>query len=68
MSAGATADQLAKIERSLDYDASPPSGLIMPLPDGASPKAINEIQSALTVGRGGLTLVETTNQGFGAKG
>ena len=37
----------------------------MPQPDGASPKSIKEIQAALTAGKGGLTLVETTAQGFG---
>ena len=37
----------------------------MPQPDGVSPKAIKEIQAALTQGKGHVTLVETTSQGFG---
>ena len=44
----------------------PGGGAIMPQPDGISPKAIKEIQSALTTGKGAITLVETTGQGFGA--
>ena len=64
VSAGATADQLAKIERSLDYDASPRGGLIMPLPDGSTNAPI-QLKAALTAGLGAVNLVETTAQGFG---
>ena len=65
ISAGATADQLAKIERSLDYDASPRGGLIMPLPDGTNPNTPLQLKAALKQGLGAVNLVETTNQGFG---
>ena len=63
--AGLTAEQLANIERSLAYDASPPAGLVMPMPDGASQAIVNTIRTALTTGRGGLTPIETTAQAFG---
>ena len=63
--AGLTAEQLANIERSLAYDASPPAGLLMPMPDGASSEIINTIRGALTTGRGGLTPIETTAHAFG---
>ena len=66
VSAGATADQLAKIERSLDYDASPRGGLIMPLPDGIERKRSHSTQgSSNNRALGAVNLVETTNQGFG---
>ena len=63
--ASASARTYASIERSLGMDSSVVGGMIMPQPDGASPKSIKEIQAALTTGKGGLTLVETTAQGFG---
>ena len=63
--ASASAKTYAQIERSLGMDASPPSGMIMPQPDGASLNAIAQMKAALTTGKGGLTLVETTAHGFG---
>ena len=66
MIASASAKTYAQIEKSLGLDSSVVGGMIMPQPDGASPKSIKEIQGALTAGKGGLTLVETTSQGFGA--
>ena len=65
MIASASAKTYAQIEKSLGLDSSVVGGMIMPQPDGASPKSIKEIQGALTAGKGGLTLVETTSQGFG---
>ena len=64
-SAGVTADQLAKIERSLSYDASPPSGLLLPVPDGLSPAQVAGVRNALVNGKGAITPVETTAGGFG---
>ena len=66
ISAGITAETLAKIERSLKYDSSVPTGGIMPQPDAASKSAINQAHTALTEGKGGITLVETTAGGWGA--
>ena len=37
----------------------------MPQPDAASPAAVKQAQTALTQGKGGLTLVETTAGGWG---
>lgn len=59
------ADALAQIERSLGFDSSLPTGGLMPQPDGASPKAINQAQTALTTGKGGIALIETTTAGYG---
>ena len=65
-SAGVTADQLAKIERSLTYDASPLSGLLLPVPDGLSPATqVAGVRNALVNGKGAITPVETTAGGFG---
>ena len=64
VAAGASAEVLALIERSLKYDAMPRGGLIMPLPDGAT-NAPTQIKAALSQGLGAINLVETTNQGFG---
>ena len=64
--ASATAKTLGAIERSLGFDASIPGGMIMPQPDGITPKALTDIRGALTTGKGGLSLVETTSRGFGA--
>ena len=41
--AGVTASALARIENSLAYDAQPPTGLLMPLPDGASDKTMTGV-------------------------
>lgn len=64
-SAGFTAETLARIEKSLQDDASQPTGGIMPQPDGVSARAITQAQAALTSGKGATTLVETTAGGFG---
>ena len=66
--AGVSAEVLANIERSLKYDASIPGGNIMPQRDGISATAIAQIKGALTSGRGGLTLVETTRGFAGTNG
>ena len=63
--AGVTADTLAEIEISMKYDSSLPTGGLIPQPDGASPQAINQAQTALTTGKGGIALIETTAAGFG---
>ena len=61
--AGLSSQTLAYIERSLSYDARPPSGLILPQPDGLSTKGATQVKAALTDGRGGLTPIETTQAG-----
>lgn len=65
IAAGVTAGQLAKIEQSLSYDASVPTGGLLPLPDGVTATQANAAKSALTTGKGKTTLVETTRGGFG---
>ena len=66
--AGFTAEQLAKIEQSLSYDASIPTGSLMPLPDSISQDKVNKAQTTLSTGKGGITLMETTAGGFGQGG
>ena len=64
-SATFTAETLARIERSLQDDSKVPTGGIMPQPDGVSATGINQVKAAMTGGKGGLTLAETTASGFG---
>ena len=64
-SAGFTAETLARIEKSLQDDAKIPTGSILPQPDGVSPTGITQVKTAVTAGKGALTLVETTAGGFG---
>ena len=64
-SAGFTAETLARIEKSLQDDAKMPTGGIMPQPDGVSPTGITQVKTAVTAGKGALTLAETTASGFG---
>lgn len=63
--AGLTSDQLAKIEQSLKYDASVPTGALMPLPDGISSTQGTQFKAAASEGKGGLTGIETTGHGWG---
>ena len=65
VAAGASAEVLALVERSLKYDVMPRGGYIMPQPDGLSASGATHLRDALTVGRGGISIVETTAQGFG---
>lgn len=65
VAAGLTSKQLARIERSLAYEAEPPSGIMLPLPDGMSSRQTTAVNTALTTGRGGVTPIETTAGGFG---
>ena len=60
-----TAQQLAKIEKSLDYEAGIPPGHLLPIPDGLSNTSKNAVANTLANGRGGITPVETTAGGFG---
>ena len=64
-SAGFTAETLGKIEKSLQDDSKVPTGGIMPQPDGVSQTGITQVKAAMTGGKGGLTLAETTASGFG---
>ena len=63
--AGLTSDELAKIERSLSYDAGPAAGQILAMPDGAAKSVIGAAEGALSQGLGKITLIETTRGGFG---
>ena len=58
IAAGLTASELAKIEQSLEYDASLPSGGILPMPDGVAPATITKagIGSTLGLARASLAL------------
>ena len=60
-----TAQQLAKMEKSLDYEAGIPPGNLLPIPDGISPEAKLGIRNTLANGKGAITAVETTSGGFG---
>ena len=66
VSAGVTAETLARIEKSLQDDAKQPTGGIMPVPDGSSPTTVKQAQDAVTRGKGGLSLLETVRAGWGA--
>ena len=61
-----SATALAALGKSLTMDMSPPSGYLLPTPDGASQAVIDQLAHALMNGRGGLSLIQTTSQGFGA--
>ena len=63
--AGLTTQALANIEKSLRDDSSVPTGGIMPQPDGLSPKALAQVRTALTQGKGAMSIIETTAGGFG---
>ena len=65
-SAALTSEVMAGLERSLKYDVMSGSAIILPMPDGASQKAITQMKSAITAGLGHLNFVETVAQGFGA--
>ncbi len=65
VAAGMSATQYAKIEKSLDMDAAPPSGLLLATPDGANQGIIDQAAAALNTGRGGISLMQTTAGGFG---
>ena len=64
--AGVTSEQLAAIERSLGQDATIPTGMMLPVPDGASAVQVDAARDALSTGKGSMTLLETTKGGFGA--
>ncbi len=63
---GLTSDALASLDRSLGLDASPPAGLLMALPDGATQAQMDMTGVALGSGRGAISVMQTTAQGFGA--
>ena len=63
---GLTSEALASLDRSLGMDASPPAGLLMALPDGATQTQIDQVSKAIQAGRGGISPITTTAQGYGA--
>lgn len=65
VAAGLTSKQLAYIERSLGYEVQPPSGIILPLPDGITDRQKTRVNTSLSTGRGGINPIETTRGGFG---
>ena len=68
VSAGFTAESLAWIERSLHLDSMAPSGYYIPLPHGSSAKTVESAKTALTTGKGGITLVEAPGSLMGGTG
>ena len=56
---------LANLERSLTYETSPPSGLLMALPDGVSSEQATAAATAIRTGQGGISLMGTTAGGYG---
>ena len=67
VSAKLSASVLARIERSIRDDASIPTGVLMPSPDGATVDQTNTLSSAMAGGRGGITALETMKAGLGAR-
>ena len=65
VAAGMSATQYAKIEKSLDMDAGPPSGLLLTMPDGTPQDIVDAAAAAVKTGRGGISLIGTTAAGFG---
>ena len=65
LAAGITADQLARIERSLSYDAGPASAIILAMPDGAPENTVSDAEQALSTGLGRINLLETLRSGLG---
>ena len=62
--AGVTAETLAKVEKSLNYEVSPASGLLMPMPDGTEQKQAQQVANAISRGKGAITPIEAI-PGFG---
>ena len=60
-----SASALAALGRSLTMDMSPPSGYLLPTPDGASQEVIDQAAQALRNGQGGISLIQTMAAGFG---
>ena len=60
-----SSDTLFFIERSLSRDAEAPTGYLLPIPDGAPNKIVDQAKGAMFHGKGALTLIETTAGGFG---
>ena len=60
-----SATALAGLERSLGMDTAPPSGLLLPMPDGASQSVVDQAAQALMNGRGGISLLQSTSGGYG---
>ena len=65
VSAGFTAESLAWIERSLHLDSMAPSGYYIPLPHGSSAKTLESAKTALTTGKGGITVGRSARRGDG---
>ena len=63
--AGVSAQTLARIESGLSQDANVPAGEILSIPDGATAKQVEQAMSAITTGRGKVSLIETTAAGWG---
>ena len=63
---GLTSSALANLDKSLGMDASPPAGLLMAMPDGATQEQVDAVGAALKTGRGAITPMTTTAQGFGS--
>ena len=62
---GLTSEALASLDRSLGMDASPPTGMLMALPDGATQTQYDNAVTAITAGKGALSLIGTTEHGYG---
>ena len=62
----ATSQLASWIERGLSMDSSVPAGEIISIPDGATNTQIAQAQSAITTGRGKISLIETSRAGWGA--
>ena len=61
-----TAEQLAYIEDRLRADSTVPTGSLLPSPNGASSTSVDSAEAAVRRGQGGLTIIESMAQGWGA--
>ena len=65
LAAGLTAGTLARIEQSLQYDASTPVAHLLPIPDAATEAQIQELRSNIAEANGRVVTTETTAAGYG---
>ena len=65
VSAGITASQLARIEKSLQSEANTQVASLLPVPDGASDEQVKGLRNNIANAQGRVVTTETTAQGHG---
>ena len=67
LAASKATSQLASwVERGLTMDSSMGAGQIIAVPDGATAQQVTQAKTALSAGRGKVSLIETSRAGWGA--